>query len=189
MKKKLTFGLTTIWILFSRSYDAYATYQYTPDLSHEANPLVSIGGLGWLPLLSIIGFLSLLVIYAYYLTVFKPHNLHPTEKDYSFSEFAGFVYTGKKQPWYISLLKIPTSFKRFVYYTGHLLTLCLSFAGVVSTIMWLLINYVPAYMKIHTATLIYSIILVGCFIIHYYWFKLEFKKYKASSKFAVNIRP
>ena len=52
MKKNLKFIFTTTWILLSRSYDAYCTNALTPDLSKEANPLVSIGGISsWTTLL------------------------------------------------------------------------------------------------------------------------------------------
>ena len=39
----------TFWILLTRWFDAYSTYQYTPDLGKESNPLVSIFGFGWTP--------------------------------------------------------------------------------------------------------------------------------------------
>jgi len=178
MKKMLKFILVSAWILLSRSYDAYATYQYTPDLAHEANPLVSFLGFGWTPLLLLIGVLTIAIIYAYYKSVFKPFNLHPKTADYTYSEFVGFVYTGKKQAWYSLLFKLPNSLKRFTYFMGNVFTLCLAFAGVISTIMWLLINYVPAYMEIHTAKLIYGIIIIGCIIIHQWWFSAQYKLYK-----------
>jgi hypothetical protein len=42
--KTLKFLIILLWILFSKSYDAYCTFQHTPDLSKEANPLVSLLG-------------------------------------------------------------------------------------------------------------------------------------------------
>mgnify|MGYP000595252376 CR=1 FL=1 len=54
MNKKLKFTITTIWILLTRWFDAFSTYRHTPDLGKEANPLVSIFGFGWTPLLVVI---------------------------------------------------------------------------------------------------------------------------------------
>jgi hypothetical protein len=77
MTKKTKFILTTLWIILSRSYDAYCTNQLTPDLSQEANPLVSVLGLTWTPLLIVLSILTIYSIYAYYIQVFKPMNLVP----------------------------------------------------------------------------------------------------------------
>ena len=65
MTKRSKFIITTAWILFSRSYDAYCTNQLTPDLSKESNPLVSVLGMTWTPLLITIGLLTIYLIYAY----------------------------------------------------------------------------------------------------------------------------
>jgi hypothetical protein len=43
--KRLKFFIILFWMLFSKSYDAYCTFEHTPDLSKEANPLVTILGL------------------------------------------------------------------------------------------------------------------------------------------------
>jgi hypothetical protein len=45
--KRLKFFIILLWILFSKSYDAYCTFLHTPDLSKEANPLVSVLGFNW----------------------------------------------------------------------------------------------------------------------------------------------
>lgn len=42
MTKKIIFTITTLWILLTRSYDAYCISQLTPDLSKESNPLLFI---------------------------------------------------------------------------------------------------------------------------------------------------
>lgn len=172
------FVITTTWILFSRAYDAYCTNQLTPDLSLENNPLVSIFGMTWTPLLMTLGLLTIYVIYSYYISVFKPMDLLPKEKGYSFTNVVAFIYLGYKAPWYAILYKLPKDFKRFNHYMGHLLTLCLVFAGFVSTIMWLLINYTDYYKSIHSATVIYLILIVGSIIIGYFWNKKKYNEYK-----------
>lgn len=179
MTKKIKFTITTAWILFSRCYDAYCTNQLTPDLSKEGNPLVSVLGMTWTPLLITIGLLTLYLIYAYYISIFKPNNLLPKEKGYTFSEFITYAYLGHKDNWTAIFYKLPKDLNRFNHWMGHNLTRGLSFAGVVSTIMWLLINNSDYYKTIHSATLIYSILIIGCLAIIYIRNKTMFRKYLA----------
>ena len=181
MNKKTKFTITTAWILFSRSYDAYCTNQLTPDLSKESNPLVSILGMTWTPLLITLGLLTIYLIYAYYISVFKPKDLLPTEKGYTFSEFIAFTYLGRKDNWTAIFYKFPKDINRFNHWMGHNLTQGLAFAGLVSTVMWLLINNTDYYKTIHSATLVYSILIFGCLAIIYNWNRTMFRKYLADT--------
>lgn len=177
MSKIAKFALTTIWILFSRSYDVYCTSQLTPDLSKEANPLVSVLGLGWSPLLIIIGALTLYAIYAYYLSVFKPQNLLPTERGYTFGNIVAYTYLGRKDSWTAIFYKLPKSIGRLNQYMGHILSRGLVFAGVVSTTMWLLINHTNFYKEIHSAPMVYTILLIGIGVIIYQWNREQYQQY------------
>lgn len=180
MNKTIKYTITVIWILFSRIYDAYCTHQFTPDLSTEANPLVSIFGLSWTPLLIILGLLTIYTLYTYYISVFKPINLLPTEKGYTFSNIVAYTYLGHKDNWISILYKLPKDFNRFNQYMGQLLTSCLVYAGILSTIMWLLINKTEYYYKeIHSSTLIYLILITGAIAIIYNWNKTKYKEYLA----------
>ena len=80
MKKNIKFTITIVWILLTRWFDAFSTYRHTPDLGKEANPLVSIFGFGWTPLLVVIVVLSIYVIYAYYFATFQTFNLAPSKR-------------------------------------------------------------------------------------------------------------
>lgn len=177
MTKKTKFTITTAWILLTRSYDAYCTNQLTPDLSKESNPLVSVLGMTWGPLLLTLGLLTIYIIYAYYISVFKPKNLLPTEKGYTFSNIVAYTYLGYKDHWTAIFYKLPTDISRFNHYMGHTFTKGLVFAGWVSTSMWLLINYTGYYKKYHSPTFIYSFILLGCIWIVYKWNKDMYKQY------------
>lgn len=180
MNKKLKFTLISAWILFSRSYDAYCTYLLTSDLTKEANPLVTILGVSsWSTLLVIIGTLTIYVIYAYFISVFKPMDLIPKEKGYTFGQFITFLYIGNKENVFSIFYKLPKDLKRANTYFGQILTQCLVYAGVVSTIMWLFINYTNFYKTIHSAPLVYLILIGGCLIIAYKWNKDLYKKYLA----------
>ena len=182
MNRKLKFIITTVWILLSRAYDVYATYQHTPDLSKEANPLVSVFGFSWTSLLAVVLFCSIYVIYTYYLATFQTYNFLPKEKGYSLSHFIGYVYNGKKQSWISVFYKIPKDLKRFNHVImGQLLSRCLVFAGFVSTIMWLLINNTEFYKSIHSAQMIYLILITGSVFISYRWFKNIYNEYITSA--------
>lgn len=178
MNRVTKFALTTSWILLSRAYDAYCTYQLTPDLSKEANPLVSVVGISsWTTLLLILGLITIYAVYAYYISVFRPINLLPSENGYSFGQFVAYVYLGHKDNWTSVLYKLPKDLNRLNQYMGHLLTKCLVFAGIVSTIMWLLINHTEYYKTIHSPTLVYSILISGCIIIAYRWNRTLYTEY------------
>ncbi|NHM06638.1 hypothetical protein G4D82_05350 [Flavobacterium sp. CYK-4] len=177
MNKHIQFALTSLWILGSRIYDAYCTYLLTPDLSHEANPLVSVLGLNWPALLLVIGLLTLYVLWAFHQSVFRPENLLPQSAGYTFGNLAAYTYLGERQPWYAVLYRLPIKWSRFHQYMGQVFSLCLVYAGMVSTVMWLLIHHSDAYKHIHSAALIYSILLLGCIVIVYLWNRKQYQLY------------
>ena len=61
----------------------------------------------WAPLLITLGLLTICLIYAYYISVFKPKDLLPKEKGYTFSEFIVFAYLGRKDNWTAIFYKFP----------------------------------------------------------------------------------
>lgn len=174
---KTKFYLLTAWIIFSRSFDAYCTNLHTPDLSKEANPLVSFFGLSWSPLLLILGLLMVFVIYGYYLSVFKPIQLDPEEKGLTFMEYCTYRYLGKKANWSALLFQFPTTKARFSRVMGELLAPCLAYAGVVSTIMWLLIFNSEWYRSMHSAANIYIYLVAGCGVLSYAIYKKKYGAY------------
>jgi Kef-type K+ transport system membrane component KefB len=178
MKKHLKFFTLTAWILFSRSFDAYCTHTLTPDLSKEANPLVTVGGVSsWTVLIVILSILTAYALFTFFIRTYKPMNLFPEEKGYSFSHFVGYLFLGKKEPWTSTLFKYPSNMKRLNNYMGVILTRCLVFAGIVSTTMWILIHNSEYYRSIHSAPIVYSILIAGCFVIIYVWKKKEYNSY------------
>jgi len=178
MKKHLKFFILTTWILFSRSYDAYCTHTLTPDLSKEANPLVTVGGVSsWSVLIFILSILTAYALFAFYVRTYRPSNLLPEEPGFSFSHFVGYLLLGKKEPLTSTLYKLPSDLERLNNYMGVILTRCLVFAGIVSTTMWILIHNSEYYRSVHTALLVYTILIAGCLGIIYQWNKSEYKLY------------
>ena len=187
MKKTIRFTLLSLWILLSRSYDAYATYQFTPDLESEANPLVSVLGMDWTPLLAIVGALTIYVVYAFYKRTFKTENLFPQERGLSFSQFIGYMYSGQKKSAWVLLYGLPKSFTRFNQFMGIHLTHGLIFAGVVSTLMWLGINYTEFYKDLHSVSAIYAILIAGTVLISYIWFRKAYTTYNLATVDSVQL--
>ncbi len=177
MKKVMKFALTTAWILFSRAYDVYATYQHTPDLKKEANPLASVLHLNWSPILFIVGVLTLGILYAYYVATFKPFQLLPQEKGFNFRQVTTHIYLGHHDRWTALLYQLPKSRKRLLHYLGHTLTIAMVYVGIVSTAMWLLINYTEFYKDYHSARVVYGIIVVGILLSTYIWHRRMYRQY------------
>lgn len=181
MSKKLKFIVVSVWIILSRSYDVYATYQYTPDLSKEANPLTSVLGLGWLPLIIIVCVLTTYIIYAYYISLFEKYKLYPAKKHYSFSRFIGYMQTGKNIKWTGLFYTSPSDIKRVHHNFGPILAMCLSYAGIISTIMWLMINYTSFYKTYHNTGFIYGLIGMGCIALSIKWYWRHYLMYRETS--------
>lgn len=177
MYKSIKFISTTLFIVATRAYDVYATYQHTPDLKNETNPLVSVLGMSWLPLLFVIGALLAYIIYANYQATFSNFSLFPPQKGYSFGEFVAYLYLGKKTSWTACFYQFPKSFKRFTNYMGNIMTHSLIIAGTVSTIMWYLIRNTVFYKTYHNPVVIYSLIIIGMGLWLYYWLQNNYQQY------------
>ncbi len=179
MTRKLNFYILSFWIIFSRIFDALSTFEHTRDLSKEANPLVSIMGLGWSPLLLIIASLTAYVIYAFYQYSFNTKNLAPQQKGLSFIDYSVYLYLGEVKHWSVFLYQIPKEKWRLHQYFGAVLAPCLVYAGILSTIMWLLIQYWNPYKDMHNPLLIYTLLVGGCLIIAYRFHRKSYQMYRA----------
>jgi hypothetical protein len=178
LPKNLEFIAVTAWIIFSRSYDAYCTHTLTLDLSKEANPLVTVAGVSsWSVLFIILSCLTAYALFAFYIRTYNPTNLLPVEKGFSFNHFVAFIFLGYKDHWFATLYKLPSSLTRFNNYMGEVLTKCLTYAGLVSTLMWIFIHNSEYYRSVHSAPIIYTILIGGCFVIIYGWKKKEYNGY------------
>ncbi len=173
----MKFALILIWILFSRAFDAYNTYMHTPNLGKEANPLVSLVGISsWTLLLSILGVLTLYICFAFYRSTYYQLDLEPKEKGLTFPSYSAYLYLGESTHWTAMLYRFPKEIKRLHHYFGTFLTPCLVYAGIISTVMWLLIHYSHAYRTFHTAGRVYFILIAGCFQII---ISLNWSRYKS----------
>jgi hypothetical protein len=171
------FLLVTVWLVVTRVIDVYATFKFTPDLTREANPLVSVLGLNnWTVLIIILSLLTLGVIFLYYIHIFKKDFKFPSEKGMGYLDFSGFLFFGKPEKWYAIFCKIPVGWKKNLQILGVMLPYGLAIAGLISTLMWYGIYLLPElYRPYHSVVLIWGIIGIGCFAS---WFIFAYSEYK-----------
>ena len=179
MKKTIKFWTIAIWILLTRSYDVYATSQFTPNLDRESNPLVSVFGINnWTFLITIVSILTIYIIYTLYINTFKNNKFLPKEKGLNFIDFMTYTYFGKKEKWTGLFYKF-TKMDRMNYFMGYILSRSFVIIGFISTIMWVLINYTKVYYPdYHKTGLIYGLLILTVFFIWIFYFKKLYKVYK-----------
>jgi hypothetical protein len=77
------------------------------------------------------------------------------------------------------LYKYPKDLKRLHQYFGFVLTACLIYAGIISTVMWLLIQNAEWYHEIHTAGRVYFFLIGGSIQIIITWNWQKYKIYRS----------
>jgi hypothetical protein len=179
MKKHLKFALILTGILLTRAYDAYCTALFTPDLKREGNFLASVFHLQWSRLLFIIGCLLLYVVYALYINTYKQVNLFPAQRNLSLGQFVVQALYGPGEKWTAFLYKFPVEKQKMHYVFGYILSRGLLWVGVVTTMMWILINHTATYYtRFHTYTGTMGLVLGGVAVVAYYYFKQLYNAYK-----------
>jgi len=175
------FTFLTTWILLSRAVDLYATARFTPDLRQEGNPLVTLGGLSWTPLMIIVTCLVAYTIYALYISTFQEYKILPSEKGLNFGDFFAYIHLGEKNHWTSVMYKLPKDKIRWTHLIGYLLPSAFAFTGVVTTLMWILINFMPDfYTSYYKLNAVYLIILLGTIGIWTKYYLGLYRKYKLS---------
>ena len=181
MKKHLKFVLILTGILLTRAYDAYCTALFTPDLKQEANPLASVFHIQWSWLLLIIGCVLLYVGYALYINMYKQVNLFPTQKHLPFGQFVVQTLYGPGARWTAFLYKLPADKQKMHSVFGHILSYGLLWAGLVTTVMWLLINHTATYYtQYHSYKGTVILVLTGVAGVAYYYFSQLYIAYKTA---------
>lgn len=177
MGKLTRFLLISSWIVFTRFFDLYSTYNFTPDLSREANPIVSVFRLNWWSLIIIIGIITVYIIYVYYCRLFKYGSLFPSKKNLNFIEFITYLVTGESGHWTTIFYKLPTKNNRINNLLGHILPRILSYVGVITSLMWILTDIPKLYEEYYSPIYIYASLILGSFIIVILWLRRSYKEY------------
>lgn len=116
----------------------------------------------------------------YTLVFLNPKIYFQLKVDILLSNYSFYLFRSQG-PLDRNFYKIPKDINRFNHWMGQTLPQCLSFAGLVSTMMWLLIHHSDYYKSIHSATMIYIFLISGCIVIIYSWNKKIFKQYLSSN--------
>jgi hypothetical protein len=164
-----------------RFLDLYITYQYTPDLKCEWNPLVSIFGASWS------GFILtqvLLVLFVASLMFFyfnrKPAII--TQNGLSFDDFMYAYFYGKPRPWPIRMLSLPKNPERHLVFNGFIfmtITILISGFAIVNNLLLIAhvdwyIGFVAQYYHIYFPVCFASVVIFSL----YRFFAIEYDNYQ-----------
>ncbi len=115
--------------------DMQLTYIHTPDLTMEANPLVTVLGLGWNALLiSNIIYLAFVMIMAYF--PFVKYNRHIIECN-GFTDFVSKLYYDKPNCFKYILIKNPKNKMIIFAFVGYMMSL----GSILCRIYVVVVNY------------------------------------------------
>lgn len=115
----IKFILTVASISVLRVIDLLLTYLYIPDLSTEYNPVVSIFGASWLPL---IGFqiLLLTLISAFGAFYFFKPPIKVEDRGLNFSDFIYCYFFGELKPWPQRMFSLPKNLNQHLIFNGFI---------------------------------------------------------------------
>ncbi len=89
------FLILAILLIITRIADGLLTYTITPDLTREANPLVSIFGQGWATLILVATIVLIGVMWLNFLSLTRPIDNFPTERCVSYTKFKANYFNTK----------------------------------------------------------------------------------------------
>ncbi|HEX8545970.1 MAG TPA: hypothetical protein VF691_03350, partial [Cytophagaceae bacterium] len=106
-------------------------------------------------------------------------TIFPEEKGLSFKEFVTTGYCGKKSGWSVLLLKRPRGAGRLHYFMGLFLGSGISFAGIITTLQWVLIRNSSLFLnKTIWLTIAYSLLVAGAVLPGFLILRLLYSSYK-----------
>lgn len=179
MKK---FILLTVLLILTRFADIETTYQSTPDLKYEFNPLVSKLGFGWTGLIFTQVVFLLLIIYALWIYCFRDVEVLPVEDKLPMKKFISLFYFKNTTSFFKIFYKLPTNKNSFLYSAGYIATYTLIMISIIisSSTFFLLKNktYKDFYNNVSGWIYLYLLALV---LGIYYSIKFFKNEYKARS--------
>lgn len=105
-KKHIEFLILLTLLILTRVTDGLLTYQITPDLSRELNPLASFFGFKWAGLIFIALLILIPTIILNYYSIYRPFDNFPPNKNTSLKEFKQFYFSASNPILRASPLKI-----------------------------------------------------------------------------------
>lgn len=179
------FALVVILIFALRITDLLITYEYTPDLAHELNPVVSIFGADWSVFLIVQASLFLFIVGLTYFYFFhepvKVEQKGLSFTDFIYSYFHGSLHSSRKR-----IALFPKNIRRHLVFNGFFfmtLAICESIFAIIHNL--LIVNYNYIYIEIMTAYHKPIFALLGILFIvsaSFYFFAKEFRRYKKCTR-------
>ncbi|HRP89378.1 MAG TPA: hypothetical protein PKX92_05020 [Edaphocola sp.] len=177
MKKYVFFWTVSFMMIISRFFDVYSTWKYTPNLEVEWNPLVSKMGFNWGGLLIVQIAILLMAIMMLYYALFSFVKCFPHEKNLSFSRFVAFFLTGNNIKLSNAFFVLPKEKSRIKVLSGIFIPIAIICSGIITTLMWILMNNTVFYPKFHDPIISLIAIILLFFISCYCCLKILYLKY------------
>ena len=181
MSHKTKFTILAILVVCGRLFDVCTTAVYTPDLKHEANPLVYFFGAGWTVLILVQVIITLLLVYGLYYYFFQFRSIEPEERGLNLREYISYFCFSNKHSFTKVFYETPTNRSGLVAISVYVTTMTLIFFSflVGTSTVFLIIS--PAYKQIYKHGL--PLVMMGFVFpsIAYFslqFFRMEYEKYK-----------
>lgn len=128
-------------IIVLRALDLLLTYHYTPDLTCEWNPLVSLFGVSWqgfiITQVLIVSFVAILMYFYFN----RKNDIKHIEDGLSFNDFIYVYFFGKLHPWPQRIFTMPTNAKIHLEFNGFILMFITIFVSLFAIINNLLLIF------------------------------------------------
>lgn len=168
-------------ILVLRIVDLLITYHYTPDLSFEFNPLVSVFGAKWFAFIILQLIIVTFISYVMHFYFFKEQNTID-KKGLSLFDFIYYYFNGELKPLHARFAFFPKHVKRHLAFNGFILmvlSIGVSFFAIIHNL--LLVHQISWYEELiiqhHVA--VFSSLLGGALVVSALVFSLmEYSRYK-----------
>jgi hypothetical protein len=178
-----------ISILALRFLDLYFTYRYTPNLTNEWNPIVSLFNMSW-PGFIVIQFCIVIFVSLLMFFYFNRETVEDIQNDLSFNDFVYFYFFGKLRPWPHRIFSVPTNLKRHLVFDGFVfmvVTITVSIFAIIHNLLLverveLYIGFVSRYHKIYFPICFILPTLISAYL----FFGNEYNQYRRITSFSFN---
>lgn len=177
MKKSLKVFLIYFILMLS---DGLLTLYNTPDLSLEANPLVTKLHLGWGALITV-NIIFFIIIFMCCRYAFEKYQTIAADVP-DLKSYISQIFFNRPDKFIWIWYKLPKNWKPIWGYMCYIFPYCLSYGAVIRIFEWLMVTfdiYIASYQKLKIFLFGRTDIFVGIISIiplSYIWFKNEYKK-------------
>ena len=189
---KTEFAVLSSLLVVTRFADLYITYRLSPDLTSEANPLVSVLHFHWTGLIFISVLLCFLVGLCLYYDLFDRQTAYPSDTSLPFADFAPIHWFGRKRHVLFFLLAFAKNWDLRIKYIGFAGTRLLIFSGMVAVLSWLGLAYSAAFEAFYSnwfPVFPYGFVVIGAVFLLYLFLQREYVVYRDQHEATRTIEP